>query len=286
MLFWILIALISAVAVIVLTYPFLSTAKTAPVHDALSPARAVYDAQLAELEREAGLGAMTTAELDSAKAELGRRLLRAMKDPANAKPAGTKPEPGLKWAAVALCVIVPVGALAIYLEIGSPGAPSQIPEARQAALAERQQYANLVAALESALQAGKGDAQGWRMLAQGYRNLNEPAKALDALKRAGPWMKAKGQDVPADILAALGSGLVTEAQGTVTAAALEPLRAALAIEPANMTARFYLGLERAQNADAKGARGFWSPLSAELPEGTPLRVDLEERLKRLPADKP
>ena len=139
--------------------------------------------------------------------------------------------------------------------------------------------------MEAALNAGKGDAQGWRMLAQGYRNLNDPARSLDALKRAVPWLKEKGQPVPADILAALGSGLVSEAQGTVSGPAVEALRAALAVEPSNMTARFYLGLERAQAGDGDGAREFWNPLLAELPEGTPLRADLEKRLKELPNGK-
>lgn len=285
MVFWIVIAVLSAAVVVALTHPILMTAKAAPSPDALTSARAVYDAQLAELEREASLGAMTPAELESAKAELGRRLLRAMKDAGAAKAPVGAPDPGLKWLAVALSVFLPVGALAIYLEIGAPGVPSQSSEARQAAIAERKQYADLVAALEAALQAGKGDAEGWRMLVQGYRNLNEPAKALDALKRAGPWLAAKGNPVPADISAALGSGLVAEAQGTVTVAAKRAFSDAIAAEPANMTARFYLGLERAQNGDADGARGFWSSLQAELPEGTPLRVDINKRLRDLPASK-
>lgn len=285
MLFWILIALISAVVVVALTRPLMATAQGRAAPGALASARAIYDAQLAELEREAAQGAMTPAEVESAKAEIGRRLLRAMKEAGPAPDGKPKPDAQMKWAAVALSVFLPVGATAIYLRTGAPGVPSQTKEAREAAIQERKQYTSLVAALEAALQAGKGDAQGWRMLAQGYRNLNEPAKSLDALKRAVPWLKEKGQAVPADILAALGSGLVTEAQGTVSAAAVAALRGALAAEPSNMTARFYLGLERAQNGDADGARGYWSPLMAEMPEGTPLRVDLEKRLKELPVKK-
>jgi cytochrome c-type biogenesis protein CcmH len=246
MVFWIVIAVLSAVVVVALTSPVLLVAKAAASPGAVDSARAIYDAQLAEIEREAGQGTMTPAELETAKAELGRRLLRAIKEAGSAKPADVKPDTSLKWVAVALSVALPVGAVAVYLEIGAPGVPSQSSEARAEALRERAQYEKLVAALEAALQAGKGDAQGWRMLVQGYRNLNEPAKALDALKRAIPWLKAKGEAPPADILTALASGLVTEAQGTVTATAVEALQAALAVEPANMTARFYLGLERAQ----------------------------------------
>lgn len=286
MLFWILIAVISAVVVVALTHPLLVTAKALPSPDALTAARAVYDAQMAELEREAAQGAMTPAELDAAKAELGRRLLRAIRQAGGAPDQTAKPGPGYKGLAVALSVMLPVGALALYLDLGAPGVPSQSAEARQAAIAQNKKDADLIAALEAVLAAGKGDAEGWRMLAQGYRNLNEPAKALDALKRAGPWLKAKGQMVPADIQAALGAGLVDQAQGTVTVAATEALRDALAADPKNPTALFYLGLERAQTGDAAGARGFWTPLLAELPEGTPLRADLEKRLKALPAPKP
>lgn len=283
MLFWVLIAAISAVVVIAVTAPLLLTSRPKPAPEAAAAARAIYDAQIAELERDAAQGAITKIELESGKAELGRRLLRAMKEagPSNTPAA----EPQMKIMALALSVALPVGALAIYLNVGAPGVPSQERAAREAALKEREQYANLVAALEVALQAGKGDAQGWRMLAQGYRNLGDETKSLDALKRAVPWLKDKGQPVPADILAALGSGLVTEAQGTVTAAAVEALTAARAADPQNLTARFYLGLERAQKNDAKSAREMWMPLLAELPEGTPLRVDLEKRLKDLPKGK-
>lgn len=284
MLFWILIALISAVVVVALTHPLLMTSRPATSPSAEASARAIYDAQMAELAREAAQGSMTPAELDSAKAEISRRLLRAMKE-AGPQSANPKPETKLRTLALALSVALPVGALGIYLEIGAPGVPSQTNEARQAAIKERKQYESLVGALEMALQAGKGNAQGWRMLAQGYRNLGDPAKSLDALKRAVPWLKEKGQDVPADILAALGSGLVTEGQGTVTVAAVEALSAALAADPKNLTARFYLGLELAQKGDPDGARARWTPLLAELPEGTPLRVDLEKRLKELPAKK-
>lgn len=281
MLFWIVIALISAVVVVALTHPLLLTAKPGPSPQAADAARAIYDAQLAELDREAAQGAMTAQERESAKAELGRRLLKAMKGAATGQPAGQEKQS--KWLSLALSVALPVGALAIYLEIGAPGVPSQTNEARQAALQERARFESVVAALEAALAAGKGDAQGWRMLAQAYRNLNQPAKSLDALKRAIPWLKTKGEAVPPDLWAALGSGLIAEAQGTVTAPAAEAMRGALAAEPSNMAARFYLGLERAQAGDAAGARGFWTPLLAELPEGMPLRADLEKRLKELPA---
>jgi cytochrome c-type biogenesis protein CcmH len=284
MLFWILIALISAVVVVALTYPLLLTAKPRSSPQAADAARAIYDAQMAELDREAAQGTLTAAELESAKAELGRRLLKAIKN--SAGPAETKRDAQMKWLSLAVSVAVPVGALAIYLEIGAPGVPSQTNAARQAALQERARYENVVGALEAALAAGKGDAQGWRLLAQAYRNLNEPAKSLDALKRAVPWLKDKGQAVPADLWAALGTGLVAEAQGTVTPPAAEALRGALAAEPSNMAARFYLGLERAQAGDGDGARGFWTPLLADLPEGMPLRTDLEKRLKDLPPPKP
>lgn len=273
-------ALLSAAVVVALIHPLLLTAKPAAAPDAACAARSIYDAQRAELDREAGQGTMTAEELEQAKAELGRRFLKSIKQAEAA--AAPKRDSQLKVLAVAMSVVLPVGALAIYLQIGAPGVPSQTNEARKAALQERDQYERLVAALEAALNSGKGDAQGWRMLAQGYRNLDNPAKSLDALRRAVPWLKEKGQTVPPDIFAALGAGLVTEAQGTVTAAAADALRGALAAEPANMTARFYLGLERAQAGDSDSARGYWTPLLAELPEGMPLRTDLEKRLKELP----
>jgi cytochrome c-type biogenesis protein CcmH len=280
MIFWILIAAVSALVVIAITRPLL--ARTDAAAAGPDSEAAIYAAQLAELEREAALSGMSQTDLDAAKAELGRRLLRAAKAaPAGAisAPPNTKMPTGI---AIALALILPGSAMAIYLALGSPDAPSQSWEQRDAAKKERTQYETLVSGLETALQSGKGDAQGWRLLAQAYRNLGDDAKALDALKRALQWHDTRKLEMPGDLAAALGSGLIAEAQGTVTVAALRMLNQTLKADPENSAAKFYLGLERAQKGDATGARSFWTPLLDKLPPDSPQRADLKKRIAALP----
>lgn len=278
MLFWILIAAVSALVVIYVTRPLLAATAAAPAPP--DAEAAIYAAQLAELEREAAQSGLSPSDFEAAKAELGRRLLRAAKSNTAAKAAAPGAGENTVWA-LALALGLPAGAMAVYLSLGSPGVPSQSSGAREAAKAERAQYETLVAGLEAALAAGKGDAQGWRLLAQAYRNLGDDAKALDALKRALQWHDAKGAPMPPDLAAALGSGLIAEAQGTVTAAAVRMLNVTLDADPDNAAARFYLGLERAQKGDAGGARSFWTPLLTALPEDSPQRADLEKRIGAL-----
>jgi cytochrome c-type biogenesis protein CcmH len=122
-------------------------------------------------------------------------------------------------------------------------------------------------------------------LAQAYRNLGDDAKALDALKRALQWHDARRLSMPADLAAALGSGLIAEAQGTVTEAAVRMLNQTLATDPENLAAKFYLGLERAQKGDTQGARALWTEVLGRLPPEAPQRADLEKRLKELPSAK-
>jgi cytochrome c-type biogenesis protein CcmH len=75
MVFWILLAVMTAVVAALLLYPLLRGAKAAA--DSREGEVAVYRDQLAELDRDSLGGLISAEEAEYARAEIGRRLIAA-----------------------------------------------------------------------------------------------------------------------------------------------------------------------------------------------------------------
>ena len=284
MIFWIIIALVTAAVVLAITFPLLRPGSAAGEVSASAAARGIFASQLEELERSRKDGALSAQEFESAKAEISRRFLKNIAGEGDMPTApATKPKRAL---ALVLCTFIPVAALTLYFQLGNPEAPSQTPELRAQALKARAEYQSLVDALEAALAAGKGDAQGWRLLVDAYRNLDEPAKVKDALRRATVDLPKRGLAVPAEFWAQLGAAEVGTAGGTVSKPAQEAFANAMAVDPKNIMARFYLGLAAQQAGDSAKAFSLWSALQRELPDGMPLKAELKRRLDAMAAPEP
>ncbi len=119
MLFWILVALMTAVVAIVLLKPLLG-ARAAPVvegrHDA-----AVYRDQLDEIGRDLTQGLISRDEAELARAEVARRLLSAdAQAGTQAKEAGPSAN---RLAQALIILLLPAVGLCLYLTTGSPGCP-------------------------------------------------------------------------------------------------------------------------------------------------------------------
>jgi len=112
--FWIVAALLTAGVVILLARPLM---RRGDPLDAGGSDLAVYRDQLAELEREKARGLVEPAEAVSLEAEIGRRMLGASRSDAEA-PVTMPPARRLT---MLLTVLMPLGALVIYLAVGRPG---------------------------------------------------------------------------------------------------------------------------------------------------------------------
>src|SRR5215470_6455174 len=108
--------------------------------DRLDNDLAVYRDQLAEVERERAAGTLPEADAAAAKIEIERRILTAAeRDQAQPAPQATLH----RYLPPALCLLIPLFALGLYLSIGHPGLPSApftperaLPEAPAARVAE------------------------------------------------------------------------------------------------------------------------------------------------------
>jgi len=221
----------------------------------------VFRAQLSELDREAELGLVSDEDAAAARLEIERRMLAA--DAARGRgPSGRLGRSG-RIAAVGISLAVPVAAIAVYLELGAPGVPS-VPHSEPATVAQTQgpdahagageagsgvpDVAAMVSRLEQRLADNPDDLEGWAMLGRSYIVLNRPEDALKALDHA----LALDDTLPV-LHSARGEALVMAADGIVTPKAREAFGRALALDPEDARARFYMAMGRAQEGDTRGA---------------------------------
>src|SRR5439155_1204390 len=135
--------------------------------------------QLAELEADVARGVLPRERYEQARADLERRVLEeAQGDPAPA----SAPQPASAWTAAALAAAIPIGALALYLAIGTPSALS--PGAEPQHEMTRKRVEQMVARLAARLEKAPEDPEGWRVLGRAYAVLGRHPEAARAYARA------------------------------------------------------------------------------------------------------
>jgi cytochrome c-type biogenesis protein CcmH len=132
--------------------------------------------------------------------------------------------------------------------------------------------------LEARLAKDPNDPDGWRLLERSYAQLGDTAKEADAARRAAS-LGASGGDAEAQ--SARGEDLVTAAGGTVGADARQAFEAALAADPRDPRARFFLGLAAAQEGKSDEAIERWLALEHDSPPDAPWLAGLRANLGRL-----
>lgn len=212
----------------------------------------VYKSQLAELERDAALGVISQEEAKAAEIEIQRRLLNS---PDTADHRAGSGSPILRQSAVAVTALLPLAALALYLNIGNPAA---IEMPRLSMEVQEPTVEALVAELERRLEEQPDDFEGWAAIAQAYASLGRYDAAVAANQRAIALDPSN-----ANVHASLGEALAMNAGGTITADAKAALDKALELDPKNPRGRFYLGLQLYQADEKERALQEWDSLLAD-----------------------
>jgi cytochrome c-type biogenesis protein CcmH len=261
---WLILGAMAAAVAVILA---LSLRRGRPrPDDAAEHDMAVYRAQLRELDRDRERGVLEGNELEAAQLEVQRRLLAA--DQARRAQGDETPRPAGWGLPIALAVVVPLGAGALYLWLGHPGLGSlPFAERQRAASAEEgggamPDVAAMMARLRDRLAQQPDDLKGWIMLGRSAAALGDYDEAIAAYRRA-----AALDGEQAEIYAALGEAQVLAAGGVVTEPARRSLEDALARDPANPRARFYLAIAREQDGDKEGALTDLAALLADAPAG-------------------
>jgi cytochrome c-type biogenesis protein CcmH len=268
MLFWILVAVLTAIVGAVLLYPLLRGAKVAD--DGRAGEAAVYRDQLRELDRDLAGGLISPEEAGYARAEIGRRLLAV----SNAEPHVMKtPASGYRFSQAFIIILLPIVGLCLYLAKGNPGLPSQPLEARLEHPGN--DLAISIVKVERHLAQHPDDGKGWEVLAPIYSKTNRIADAelayRNVIRLLGP---------SADRLGDLGEVLVVKADGVVTAEARSTLQQSLALDADNPRALFYLALALEQGGKAAEAKTAFEALAKQSPADAPWMAAVNDHIAK------
>lgn len=268
---WIILTLMVAIAAAVLTIPLVRR------HEARADSRtatlAVLRDQLADVDVQLVAGVLPPADAEGLRIEIKRRMLAAGHIPEEARAALASRT--LSGMAIGLAAVVALAGGALYATMGKPGlagtsvpvaagsappaAASDAPNAQGAG-----EIAALVAGLEKKVAAKPDDPEGWRMLGWSYFQM----------QRFDDAARAYGKAVALDpggtgFQSAYGEALVQAADGTVTPAAADAFVKARAKDGADARARYFLGVKKQQDGDAKGALDDWIGLLGESATDAP-----------------
>ncbi|MEA1050678.1 c-type cytochrome biogenesis protein CcmI [Lamprobacter modestohalophilus] len=279
--FWILAAGLAGLAVLFAVAPLLTPTQTpqdAPDPDDTEAEQALlnlelFKQQLTELDADLSSGKLDQTVYEAARRDLERELLHDLgdRDPLTAARGIEAKQrryrlPGPRRTALALVLLVPLAAWALYGLIGSQAI---IPQLEQLAAsggaggsggqAELPPLEELVARLEERLEQEPGDAEGWMMLGRTYFATGDRERAQSALAQAYKLL-------PTDplIVLAYAESIATNNDNQLEGRPAELISEALELEPNNATARWLAAMVAFQRGQFQSAATTWRKLLEQL----------------------
>ena len=224
----------------------------------------VYKDQLQEIDRDRAAGLIGEAEAEAARLEVSRRLLTAAdrETPAVFDAAAPRNLRRRRTAALAALIILPLGPPSLYIALGSPSLRGEPALARVTSPQGNELVAALVGQVEAHLARNPDDGSGWEVLAPVYIRLGRFDDAVAARRKS---LALNGATATRE--ADLGEALAGAANGVVTAEAKGLFERAVARDPHEAKARYFLGLAAEQDGKADAAAAIWRALLADAPAG-------------------
>ena len=293
MVFWILCALLAAMAVAFVVVPLLRATRidAGPARAALNAE--VYRDHLLELDRELADGVLSPEQHAIARAELDRRALSeaavdegaASDTTATGTTATGTTETGTtetgttasgttahaatvrrgRWLAGSVLGLVPVLAITGYLALGSPAALNP-PD---------QQFLQMVDALAERLKTNPQDAEGWVMLARAYQITGRMPESVAAFEKASA---LRPDD--ANLIAGHADALAM-VQGSLSGKPFELIVKALKIDPKNQTALALAATAAMENGQFDESIALWRRLAAVVEPGSRDRQAVEQAIEQV-----
>jgi cytochrome c-type biogenesis protein CcmH len=285
MVFWLVCAVLIAIALAFVLPPLLQRSNTEENSTrGLKEANvAVYRDQLSELEEDLQNGLVSHEQYEQDRDEIERRLLEDVAANEISSP-GRKPVAESRAVVYAVALGLPILATALYTRIGNPNGTATRPTVSAASQtgpaapgnagefsAERIE-AN-VASLARRLEQNPNDTQGWIMLARSYTSLEKYPEAGAAYAKATA-LKTDDADLLADYAFVLAMQNGRRLQGQP----VEVIKKALKIDPENPKALELAGSAAFEAGDYKEALSYWQKLLLKTPPQSELGQALSERI--------
>ena len=268
---WLAFALMTAAAIFAVLWPLGRRTAGAGGSDI-----AVYRDQLEEVTRDRATGLIGEAEAEAAKVEVSRRLIAAADAAEADAAAGGSPLWRRRATALTGLLLLPIGAAALYLALGSPQLPGQPLAERAGAVRQDRSIQNLVSQVEAHLERNPNDARGYEVVAPVYLRLGRFDDAVNARRKS---LALAGET--AERQADLGEALASAANGVITVEAKAAFERALALDPNDQKAKFFIGVAAEQDGDKPKAAAIWTKMLKDAPPDAPWAPLVRESLARL-----
>ena len=209
-------------------------------------------------------GTIDRDQWESTRREIERRVIDESQGVDNGEPAASVTEQSPR-VALALALVIPVAAIAVYIVLGEPRALSGAPPAPAQASSHpmgNEQVLAMAETLARKLEASPEDADGWTMLGRTYAFIGRVPDALKAFEEA---MKRRPDDAR---LLADYADLYASSKGAGSLAG-EPeklIRRALSLNPNEPKALALSGTIAFQKGDFAAAAQQWERALSFLPE--------------------
>lgn len=271
MIFWIVVAALLAVALIILILPILRKPLDQTGSDRQQQNIQIAREKKALLEGQLTQNEVSQSEYDSALIDLQTSLAIDLERGDQV----VEQQPG-KWAVVFLVVLVPILSIAIYLELGEYRVIDnpQLAQAAEPAQALNQNMSieEMLARVKQRLKDNPEDAQGWFIMGRTYLSMQNIDEAVTAFQRTYDLVG----DEPG-VMFTLADALALQNNGSMTGEPTDLVRRGLEISPQDPTGLWLAGLAAEQRKEYKLAHVHWSDMLPLITED----VESSKEVRRL-----
>ena len=270
MILWIVLTVMTAVAAAGLAIPLVRRHETSRARDSVV---SVLEAELRDIDAQAARGDVGAQDAEGLRTEVKRRILAEGRG--SAPESAPLSERSLVFVALGLVAMVALGATLLYARMGRPdlahrpdAATATAPDAAGAGHPGAD-VASMIDQLERRMAQAPGDPEGWRMLGWSYFQTGRYGDAATAYGRA-----VALDPTNAEYLSAQGESLMRAAGGQITPGAVAVFRKAMAADPTDPRARYFLAAYKDQQGDHKGAMDDWIALLKSAPADAPWAAEV------------
>lgn len=181
----------------------------------------------------------------------------------------------LPFARIALIGAALIAVVAVGLSLRDAGEQTAAPTTAQMPASDP---ATAIAELEAKLKNNPNDAQGWQMLGWSLMQTGKYAEAAQAYARA-----TQIDPKNADYWSSLGEARVLAGSGDVPVDAKTAFDKAIALDPKDPRARYFIAVAQDIAGDHKDAIDGWLALLADTPSGAPWEADVRRLITEVGA---
>ena len=258
-------ALTTVVALLILLRPYIWKVKSSRGQRQRQNA-SIYREELAKLEQDKAQQLIDESTYQQTLNEIQQRVLQETQ----ADEAVTFAK-SPKKTIILICVLVPMIAVGIYTQIGSP---EDIDGTAGQEHATQKDIEIMVNGLAAKLETEPNNYKGWAMLARSYKALKRPVDAQKAFERAGSYL-----DTDAQGLADFADVVATNANGDFSGKPTQLIEQALKVEPENVMALWLAGTAAYNRGDFVKSVSYWEHLQRLLPANSDDAHSIEASLK-------